>query len=64
MPEEWTGTLIGKMHNSNVTRVQLANQLGIKKPYITMILNGSRKPKGAQERLEQALSEIIQSRKE
>ncbi len=59
MPEEWTGNLIGKMHNNRITYDALAAKLGVTKPYISMILNGVRKPDGARERLEAAVDALI-----
>lgn len=63
MPEEWSGTLIGKMHNNNVTRVDLAKETGMSKGYVTMILKGYRKPEGAKERLEAAYEAVLKKRK-
>lgn len=63
MPEKWTGRLIGKMHNHNVTYEELATELGVTKPYVGMILNGQRKPKGARERMEAAVDAIIERKK-
>lgn len=60
MPEKWTGRLIGKMHNNCITYEQLANEIGVNKAYISMILNGRRKPSGIQERLEGAVKRIIE----
>ena len=51
MPEKWTGRLIGEMHNHNVTYEELAAELGVTKPYISMILNGARKPAGIRKRM-------------
>lgn len=59
MPEEWTGNLIGKMHNKRITFDALAKKLGVSKSYISMILNGVRNPAGAQERLEDAVNELL-----
>lgn len=64
MVEKWTGRLIGKMHNNSVTMADLATELGVTKAYISMILNGARKPPGAKERLESAVDAIIAKRKE
>lgn len=60
MPEKWTGRLIGVMHNNCITYEQLANEIGVNKAYISMILNGRRKPSGIQERLEGAVQRIIE----
>lgn len=58
MPEKWTGRLIGKMHNAGITRVELAEEMGVRKAYISMILNGQRNPQGARERLETAFERV------
>ena len=62
MPEKWIGRLIGEMHNHNVTYEELAAELGVIKPYISMILNGARKPAGIRKRMEDAVKAIIQKR--
>ena len=59
MPEKWTGRLIGQMHNERITYEQLANEMGVNKAYISMILNGKRKPPNIQKRMETALKAII-----
>ena len=64
MIEEWTGHLIGKMHNNGVNASDLAAELGVTKAYISMILNGARKPADAQNKLEAAVDAIIARRKE
>ena len=64
MPEKWTGRLIGKMHNKQITYEQLANEMGVNKAYISMILNGKRKPHNIQKRMETALEAIIKRERE
>ena len=63
MPEKWTGNLIGRMHNDRITYEELGAELGVKKAYISLILNGQRKPKGIRERMETALDAIIERRR-
>ena len=63
MKDKWTGRLVGKMHNEEVTRNELADELGVKKSYVSMILNCDRKPPDAQQRLEAAFEAIIERRK-
>lgn len=63
MIEKWTGRLIGKMHNEGITRNELADELGVQKSYVSMILNCERKPPNAQQRLETAVDAIIERRK-
>ena len=64
MPESWTGELIGKMHNANVTYDNLAAEMGCGKSYVSMILNGKRNPQGAKDRLFSAFDRVIENRKE
>ena len=62
MPEKWTGRLIGEMHNHNVTYEELATELGVTKQYISMILNGARKPAGIRKRMEDAFKEVVRKK--
>lgn len=63
MPEKWTGRLIGKMHNERVYYDDLADEMGVTKSYVCMILNGRRKPAGIQERMEAAFESVLKKRK-
>lgn len=58
MPETWTGNLIGDMHNKGITYDDLAAEMGVTKAYISMILNGKRKPSGICERMVDAVAAI------
>lgn len=60
MPEAWTGELLMKMHNNGIKRVQLAEELGITKAYISMILNGDRSTPKMRERMESAVERLIE----
>lgn len=62
MPEEWTGNLIGRMHNAEITYDDLAAELGCKKAYISMILNGRRNPPWAEVRLNEAFDRAKQKK--
>ena len=61
-PEAWTGNLIGKMHNKGITYDDLAEEMGVTKSYISMILNGKRKPPGIRGRMDTAVNSIVQRR--
>jgi transcriptional regulator with XRE-family HTH domain len=63
MREAWTGRLVGRMHNYEVTCGQLAAEMGVTKAYISQILSGKRKPPNARVRLETALNAVIEKRK-
>ena len=62
MPDTWTGNLIGKMHNKDVTYDELAEEMGVTKSYVSMILNGHRRPPDIRNRMEVAFNSIIQRR--
>lgn len=64
MPEAWTGALIGKMHNNSVRYEDIAQKLGVSKSYVSMVLNGTRKPKKAKERFMQAYQEVMEEKYE
>ena len=63
MLEKWTGALIGKMHNDHITYDDVANKLGVSKAYVSMILNGTRKPSNIRKRMEEAVNSILDDRK-
>ena len=62
MSEKWTGVLIGKMHNERITYLDLAEEMSVTKSYISMILNGSRKPKGIEKRMKDAFNSVVENR--
>lgn len=59
---EWTGELVRKMHINGIKKVELAEKIGCTRASVTMILNGTRTPKGAQEKFEAAVDAIIAER--
>ena len=64
MPEKWTGKLIGEMHNAGIKRKDIADYLGCNKSYISMILNGTRTPPDAKERLRDAFEAVKKAKEE
>jgi predicted transcriptional regulator len=64
MPEKWTGRLVGRMHNEMVSQDDMAEELGVTKAYVSMILHGRRKPDGIRERMETAFESVISKRKD
>ena len=40
--EEWTGIVVGKMHQWGITNSELANRCGYTTQYISMLLNGKK----------------------
>ena len=64
MLESWTGKLVGKMHVHEITYDEVAAELGVSRPYVSMLLNGHRKPPDAKKRIEMAIDSIIAKRAE
>ena len=40
--EEWTGIVVGKMHQWGITEKELASRCGYTTQYISMLLNGKK----------------------
>lgn len=59
MPKEWTGNLVGLMHNNKISFAELAEELGVTNRYVSMVLNGHREPPGADKRFQAAVNRII-----
>lgn len=62
MPAKWTADLLGSMHLAGVTSKQLAAEVGWHPKYLSVVLNGHKEPKGAEEKLNAALDRIISAR--
>lgn len=63
MPEQWTGDVVAKMHLNRIKTSELAERMGITRAYLKMILNGTKKPVDARERVEDALAKMIEERR-
>lgn len=59
MPAQWTGELVGQMHNHRISKKRLAEELGMTPEYVSMVLNGHRDPVGTEERFRAALDALI-----
>lgn len=55
----WTGQLIGDMHLAGVTAKQLAVEVGWHEKYLSVVMNGHRQPKNAEQTLRAALDRLI-----
>ncbi len=58
MLAQWTAEIVGEMHLRHVTAKQLAAAVGWDPRYLSTVLNGHRTPKGAEEKLREALKAI------
>lgn len=64
MPAQWTARLIGEMHLNGITAKQLATEAGYTAEYVSMLLNGHRQPKNAEQTLREALDRLINAHNE
>lgn len=60
MLAQWICDLVGQMHKYRISKTQLANEMGVTREYVSMILNGHRDPVGAKERFLIAINGIIE----
>lgn len=58
MPAQWTGDLLGEMHVKDITVSQLAEELGVTKQYVSMVLHGHRSPPDAETRFRAAVERL------
>ena len=64
MIAQWIGDFVGKMHLNRVTITQLSREMGVTREYLSMILNGHREPNGIEDRMNEALNNLIQNHSE
>lgn len=62
MLAQWIGDFIGRMHCNRVKITQIAQEMGVTREYLSMILNGHREPLGIEKRMNEALDSIIEKR--
>lgn len=58
MLEKWLGEVVGEMHIQNISQKQIASHMGVTEEYLSMVLNGHRKPAGIEVRIRKAICEI------
>lgn len=62
MPAQWTGRIVGELHNNNITAKELAREVGWNAKYLSQVLNSSDPPRKAEEKLNAALNRILKKR--
>ena len=62
MIPNWSGEIKSIMHVHHITNGELAQRLGVTKNYVSMVLNGRRKPLNAEEKFTNAVKEIAKER--
>ena len=63
MIAQWIGDLVGRMHQYRVKNSQLAQEMGVSREYLSMILNGHREPNGVEQRMNDALDKLIEKQR-
>lgn len=59
MLAQWLGDIVGKLHRNEIAHKDLAAAVGWNPKYLSQVLNGHEKPKGAEEKLNKALDDLI-----
>jgi hypothetical protein len=60
MPAQWTGRIVGEIHNHRLTAKELAREVGWNDKYLSQVLNSEDPPKDAERKLTDALNRIIE----
>ena len=58
MLAQWIGDFVGRMHRHRVTITQMAQEMGVTREYLSMILNGHREPPDVEEKMRAALKRL------
>jgi len=59
MPAQWTGRIVGEIHNNNLTAKELAKELDWNEKYLSQVLNSENPPKDAEAKVSAALARLI-----
>ena len=62
MPAQWTGEIVGELHNNGITAKEFADYLGLNPKYVSTVLNGKRTPKNAEQKFRKGLDEMLKGR--
>lgn len=64
MLAQWIGDFVGRMKRNRVTITQISQEMGVTREYLSMILNGHREPLDIEQRMNDALDNIIKKNSE
>lgn len=64
MPAQWTGRIVGELHNNKLTLKELAKEVNWNDKYLSQVINSENPPKGAEQKLTDAVKRLIEKRKE
>lgn len=63
MPAQWTGRIVGELHNNKLTLKELAKEVNWNDKYLSQVINSENPPKGAEQKLTDAMNRIIARKK-
>lgn len=63
MPAQWTGKIVGELHNNRITLKELAKEVGWNDKYLSQVINMDAPPRGAEQKLTDAMNRIIERKK-
>lgn len=58
----WTGEVVSMLHVNGITQKELSEEMGVTHNYISMILNGKVEPAGIEQRMKDAINQIVSRR--
>lgn len=64
MPAQWTGRIVGELHNNKITLKELAKEVNWNDKYLSQVINSENPPKGAEQKLTEAMNRLIEKQKE
>ena len=64
MPAQWTGRIVGELHNNKLTLKELAKEVNWNDKYLSQVINSENPPKGAEQKLTEAMNRMIEKRAE
>lgn len=59
MPAKWTGDIVAMLHVHGISQKQLAEQMGLTRQYVSLVLAGNKNPSDMESRMRAAIREII-----
>ena len=62
MPAQWTGRIVGEIHNAGLTIKEVSAEAGLNPKYVSQILNRESDSPKTERKLRDALSRIITRR--
>lgn len=64
MPAQWTGKVVGEIHNNKLTCKELAREVGWHEKYLSQVLNSENPPKDSEQTVMAALDRLIKRKRE